>query len=104
MMKYKGYSGYVVYDDDARIFHGEVAALRAVITFQGRSVDEIEQAFRDSIDDYLDWCKKRGKEAEKPHSGKINLRMPPDIYVQVVTHAAQEGMSINSYILKRLTA
>jgi predicted HicB family RNase H-like nuclease len=100
MLKYKGYSGYVVYDDEARIFHGEVVGLRAVITFQGTTVEEIEQAFKDSID----WCKKRNKEPEKAHSGKFNLRMPPDIYVKVAVHAAQEGLSINSYILKRLIA
>ena len=62
MLKYKGYTGYVVYDDEARIFHGEVAAIKAVITFQGTTVDEIEQAFKDSVDDYLDWCEERGKE------------------------------------------
>lgn len=50
--------------DKARIFHGEVAALKAVITFQGTTVDEIEQAFKDSIDDYLDWCRER-KSARK---------------------------------------
>lgn len=104
MLKYKGYTGYVVYDDEARLFHGDVAALKAVITFQGTTVDEIEIAFKDSIDDYLDWCKERGSEPEKPHSGKFNLRMPPDLYVKVVAHAAQEGISINSYILKRLIA
>jgi predicted HicB family RNase H-like nuclease len=104
MLKYKGYTGYVVFDDEARIFHGEVVGLRAVITFQGITVEEIEEAFKDSIDDYLDWCKKRGKEPEKPHSGKFNLRMPPDVYVKVAAHAAQEGLSINSYILKKLIA
>ena len=61
MMKYKGYYGYVRYDDEARIFHGEVVNTRAVITFQGKNVEEIETAFRDSIDDYLDWCKNRNK-------------------------------------------
>lgn len=102
MLKYKGYTGYVVFDDEARIFHGEVAALKAVITFQGTTVDEIEQAFKDSIEDYLEWCEKRGKDPEKPYSGKLNLRMPPDLYAKVVANAAQEGLSINSYILKRL--
>lgn len=102
MLKYKGYVGAVIFDDDARIFHGEVAGLRAVITFQGTTVDEIEQAFKDSIDDYLDWCKKRKKEPEKAHSGKLNLRMPPDVYVKVAAKAAQHGMSINAYILNQL--
>ncbi len=66
MLKYKGYKGRAIYDDEARIFHGEVVGIRAVITFQERTVEEIEKAFRDSINDYLDWCKKRGKEPE-PH-------------------------------------
>lgn len=104
MLKHKGYTGYVIYDDEARIFHGEVVGLRAVITFQGSTVDEIEQSFKDSIDDYLDWCKKRGKEPEKSHSGKFNLRMTPDLYVKIASNAAQEGISMNSYILKRLIA
>lgn len=104
MLKYKGYTGYVVYDDEAHLFHGELVGMRAVITFQGTSVKEIEEAFVDSVEDYLEWCKKRKKEPEKPHSGKFNLRMPPDIYVKVAAHAAQEGISINSYILNRLSA
>ena len=104
MLKHKGYTGYVIYDDQARIFHGEIVGIRAVITFQGSSVDEIEVAFRDSIEDYLDWCKKRAKEPEKPQSGKFNLRMPPELYVKVATQASQEGLSINSYIVKRLDA
>ena len=43
-----------------KFFHGEIANLRDVITFQGRSVDELRQAFVDSIDDYLSWCDERG--------------------------------------------
>lgn len=102
MLKHKGYTGYVIYDDEARIFHGEVVGLKAVITFQGTTVDEIEQAFKDSVDDYLDWCKERNKEPEKAFSGKFNLRMPPDVYVKLAAQAAQERMSMNSYILKKL--
>ncbi len=103
MLKYKGYTGYVIYDDEARLFHGEIAAIKAVITFQGTTVDELEQAFKESIDDYLDWCAERNKEPEKPYSGKFNLRMPPELYAKVAASAAQEGLSINSYILKRLS-
>jgi len=104
MLKHKGYTGYVVFDDDARIFHGEVVGLRAVITFQGTTVDEIEQAFKDSVDDYLDWCKERKKEPEKAYSGKLNLRMPQELHAQIAVRAAQEGMSVNSYIVHKLKA
>ncbi|MBS4168122.1 type II toxin-antitoxin system HicB family antitoxin [Parachlamydia sp. AcF125] len=102
MLKYKGYSGYVIYDDEARIFHGEVAGLKAVITFQGTTVDEIEHAFKESIDDYLDWCKERGVDPEKAYSGRFSLRMPSDLYVKIAAQAAQNGMSINSYIVNKL--
>jgi predicted HicB family RNase H-like nuclease len=56
MMNYKGYIGAVEFDAEARIFHGEVINTRDVITFQGRTVDELEQALRDSVDDYISWC------------------------------------------------
>lgn len=64
-MKYKGYFGHVEYDDEAKIFHGEVIGLRDIITFQGKSVDELEQAFHDSVNDYLSWCKELGEKPEK---------------------------------------
>ena len=67
-MEYKGYNATVEFDDEAGIFHGEVALVRDVITFQGTSVDELRQAFRDSVEDYLEWCAERGEEAEKPLS------------------------------------
>jgi len=57
MMEYKGYIGIVEYDAQAKLFHGDVVNNRDVITFQGTNVTEIETAFRESIDDYLDWCK-----------------------------------------------
>ena len=61
MMKYKGYIGSVEYDDTAKLFHGEVIGLKDVITFQGTTVKEIEKAFKDSVDDYISWCKNNKK-------------------------------------------
>ena len=63
MMKYKGYIGQVTYDDEARLFHGRVIGLKDVITFQGKTADEINQAFKDSVDHYLAWCKELGQQA-----------------------------------------
>jgi predicted HicB family RNase H-like nuclease len=66
MMVYKDYHGTVTYDDEAEIFHGEVMDLRDVVTFQGRSVEEPKIAFRESVDDYLEFCQERGEEPDKP--------------------------------------
>jgi predicted HicB family RNase H-like nuclease len=56
----------VEYDEDAEHFHGEVMNTRDVITFQGRSVDELEAALAESVEDYLAFCRERGEKPEKP--------------------------------------
>jgi predicted HicB family RNase H-like nuclease len=102
MMTYKGYSGVVQYDDEAKIFHGEVINTRTVITFQGTTVDEIETAFRDSVDDYLDWCRERNKDPEKPFSGKFVLRLSPELHRRLNIRAKTDNMSLNSFIVQTL--
>lgn len=101
-MKYKGYTGVVEFDDEAKIFHGEVIGLRDVITFQGKSVDELEKAMADSIDFYLDWCVERNKEPEKPFSGKLMLRTTPELHSCAALAAARTGLSLNKYIEKAI--
>lgn len=102
MMKYKGYIGHVEYDDEAKIFHGEVVGLKDIITFQGDSVQELEQAFKDSVNDYLAWCKERGEKPEKTFSGTFNLRISPDLHAKIALQAKSMGLSLNSYIAQAL--
>ena len=102
MMQYKGCSGKVEYDDDAEIFHGEVIGLRDVITFQGKTVDEIKHAFRESVDDYLDFCVQLGQAPEKPFTGKFMLRLTPDLHRKVFVAAKQSGESINGWVVDQL--
>ncbi len=101
-MKYKGYSGIVEFDEEAHIFHGEVIGLKDVITFQGRSVDELEHAMADSIDFYISWCEERGKEPEKPYSGKLMVRTTPEVHSRAAVAAARVGLSLNKYIEKAI--
>lgn len=65
-MKYKRYEATVEFDAGDRVFHGRVAGLRDVVTFEGDSVEALERAFRESIDDYLALCKEQGQAPEKP--------------------------------------
>lgn len=97
-MKYKGYHGQVSYDEDAKLFHGEVVGLRDVITFQGTSVKELEKAFKDSVDEYLDFCKELRRAPEKPFSGKLILRLPPEIHERAAYEAKSSGQSLNGWI------
>jgi predicted HicB family RNase H-like nuclease len=104
MIEYKGYCGNVEFDDEAGIFHGEVINTRDVITFQGESVSELQQAFRDSIDDYLEFCQERGESPEKPFSGQFVTRIPPELHRQVNIQAAVVGKSLNAWVTEQLQA
>jgi predicted HicB family RNase H-like nuclease len=102
MLTYKGYTGHVEFDDEAGLFHGEVLDTRDVITFQGRSVEEIEAAFRESIEDYLAFCAERGEQPDKPFSGRLMLRLPKELHRDVFVGAKREGKSLNQFVVDRL--
>jgi predicted HicB family RNase H-like nuclease len=102
MMEYKGYIGIVEFDDEAGIFHGEVINLRDVITFQGESVQELRQAFQDSVEDYLEFCAERNEEPEKPFSGTFTLRIPPELHRDIALRAKLADKSLNSWVAEVL--
>ena len=100
MMNYKGYIGKVEYDDENRVFSGTVINVKTVITFYGSTVDEIENEFKLSVDDYLEWCREDGIEPEKPYSGRFNVRLTPELHQQAAVSAKVLGISLNSFIEK----
>ena len=101
-MIYKGYEAVVEYDEAAELFHGEVVNLRDVITFQGRSVDELKSAFAGSVDDYLAFCKERGEEPEKPYSGQFVVRIDPPLHRALAGAARKAGTSLNKWVATAL--
>ena len=101
-LSYKGYQGRFDYDPDADIFHGEVLHLNDVVTFQGRSIDELKQALADSVEDYLLLCTEVGKKPEKPFSGRFNIRISPELHQRIAKEAASAGVSLNSWIINQI--
>ena len=102
MMEYKGYIGKVEIDDEAGILCGEVINVRDVITFEGESVDEIQTAFRESVDDYLAFCAKRKESPEKPFSGKFVLRLPAELHRKAYIQAKLKDKSLNGWVTEVL--
>jgi predicted HicB family RNase H-like nuclease len=98
MLMHKGYVGFVNFDNDAEIFHGEVINTKDIITFQGTSASELKLAFIDSIEDYLAFCKENNEEPDKPFSGKFNVRLKPEIHRDAVIAAKKNGVSLNSWV------
>ncbi len=104
MMEYKGYVAKVEFDDEDDLFHGEVINLRDVITFQGQAVDELRQAFRESVEDYLVFCAERGEQPEKPYSGKFSVRIDPGLHQKITIQARMTSKSLNRWISETLEA
>ena len=98
VLTYKGYQGRFEYDANADIFHGDVLHISDVVTFQGRSIDELKTALADSIADYFDLCQEVGKLPQKPFSGRFNVRLTPELHQKAAHTAALEGVSLNNWI------
>ena len=97
-MEYKGYHGLVQFDDEAGIFHGDVIGTRDVVTFQGETVAELRQAFKDSVNCYLDFCAERGREPSKPYSGQIEIRIAPDLHRFADEAAGKVGQTLDQWL------
>ncbi len=97
MMKYKGYIAHIEYDDDDSIFVGHLAGIKDIVGFHATTVSELEIAFHESVDNYIAISEETGRAVQKPYSGKLMLRVSPDIHAAVATAAQVHGKSINQW-------
>jgi len=97
MMKYKSYVARIEYDEDDRIFVGRLAGIDDIVSFHGTTVDELETAFHESVDHYLEVSARTGRPAQKPYSGNLILRISSDIHAAVATASQMQGKSINQW-------
>jgi predicted HicB family RNase H-like nuclease len=105
MMEYKGYvAGPISFDPDSRTFSGTVAGLKDVIHFEATDADGLVQAFRDSIDDYLDLCAERGESPDRSFSGQMLIRATPDLHRKAALRAEAEGISLSQWVARRIEA
>jgi predicted HicB family RNase H-like nuclease len=102
MMEHNGFWADVQFDDAAGLFHGEVINMRDVVTFQGRTVAELRKAFRESLEDYVEFCAQRGEEPEKPFSGKFVVRLSPELHREITIAARRRGRSVNAWVSEHL--
>ncbi|MGA2296582.1 MAG: type II toxin-antitoxin system HicB family antitoxin [FCB group bacterium] len=101
-MKYKNYIAEIEYDEMNEIFHGEVINIRDVITFQGSSISELKKAFKDSIDDYIDFCLARKEKPDTPFSGLLTFHIPLQKQKEIYNKAKTSGKKFDEWILQKL--
>ena len=101
-MNYKGYAARIEYSDEDDCFVGHIAGINDVVGFHADTVAELHAAFKEAVNDYLETCKKTGKSPQKPYSGHIMLRVPPELHAKVAMLAEAHGQSLNSWVTELL--
>ena len=96
-MSHKGYTARVEYDERDNIFVGRILGVRSIISFHGETVKELRAEFELAVKDYLAECKQEGIQPEKPASGKLLLRVPPEIHGRALVAAQAAGKSLNQW-------
>lgn len=96
MLTYKGYNASIKPDSKSKTFKGKVVDLSDALFFEAKTFDELEERFEKTVDSYLDFCKKIGKNPEKPFSGRLLYRTDSQTHKQLVLASERTGTSINT--------
>ncbi len=100
-MTHKGYAAQIEYSDDDQCFVGHIAGIKDVVGFHGESVSELRAAFEEAVEDYLETCAKLNRSPQRPYSGKLMLRIPPEIHAAIAVAAEVSGKSINQWAAEK---
>lgn len=95
---YKGYSGSCVASIEDDCLHGRILFIDDLISYEGNSVSELGAAFKEAVDDYINYCEETGKPANKPYSGTFNVRIGPELHKSAVQCATLAGVKLNEFV------
>jgi predicted HicB family RNase H-like nuclease len=101
-MTYGGYTARIEFDERDGIFVGRILGLRSIISFHGQTVARLRREFAVAVRDYLRDCEQQGVSPEKPASGKLLLRVPPEVHSRALVAAQAEGKSLNQWATEAL--
>ncbi|MCM1101471.1 MAG: type II toxin-antitoxin system HicB family antitoxin [Clostridium sp.] len=98
LLSYKNYNGTVEYSKEDNCLFGKVLGIRSLLSYEGDSVKELEQDFRQVVDEYLEDCKHQNVEPEQPYKGTFNVRISPELHRNIAIYAMEHGKSLNAAV------
>jgi predicted HicB family RNase H-like nuclease len=101
-MTHRGYAARIEFSEDDGCFVGHIAGISDRVGFHGESVDSLRAAFIEAVEDYLETCAKVDRAPQRPYSGNLMLRIPPETHAALATAAAVSGKSINQWATEAL--
>jgi len=100
--RYKDYIGSIDADLEAQLLHGKLLHISDLITYEAKTIPQLEQAFRKSVDDYYVTCKQLDRPPLKPFKGSINVRLGQTLHKEAAFEASMRDISINELIKQAL--
>ncbi|WP_341704521.1 type II toxin-antitoxin system HicB family antitoxin [Ferrovibrio sp.] len=102
ILTYKDYQGSVMYEDGALVI--QILHIEDFISTTVEAASEVEAAFHDLVDDYLQTCAELGREPKKPYKGSLNVRLPQELHRKAAMAAVTTGVSLNAWIVEAITS
>ena len=102
-MKYKEYRAHIAYSEEDGCFVGHIAGITDIIGFHADTEPALQEAFEEAVEDYLETCQKLDKPPQKSYSGKLRLRIPPDIHGAIAEAAEASGKSLDQWAMETFT-
>ncbi len=102
LLQYKDFIGSVHFSSDDAVFFGKIEGINDMVTFEGRTVDEIKKSFKEAVEDYLEICKQTGKKPFKSYKGSFNIRITPELHKKAVQKSISRGLSLNQFVQKAI--
>ena len=99
-MKHDGYTARVEFSAEDRVFFGKLDDITDLVSFEGNTVEELENAFVEAVVDYLALCNATGKHPEKPFKGSFNVRMQPELHRRAALASRERNMSLNQLVVE----
>lgn len=98
LLKYKGFSGSVTCSIEDGVIHGKIECINDLITYEAEAMPDIEAAFQEAVDDYLETCEMLGKSPDKPMSGSFNIRVGSELHKTAYLAAKEADISLNDFV------
>ncbi len=99
---YNDYIGSVNYSADDRVFYGKIEFIQDLVTFEATTVNDLESAFRNAVNHYLQQCQKLNKAPQKTFKGRIQVTLDPGLYKRASLIAAHQKISLNQLVAQAL--
>jgi predicted HicB family RNase H-like nuclease len=98
LLKHKGYYGSVEFSAEDFCLFGQIQFINALVSYEGESVSEIENFFKEGVEDYIKTCEQLGYEPEKLCKGSFNVRIGSELHRNTLICAKNMGMNLNEFV------